>query len=65
VYAASLAYKGPSDNRPGRDSQLVSDRLSGQCARRGLPPGEGAFGLAASLGMRPLVAHCHLGLGKA
>jgi hypothetical protein len=25
---------------------------------------EAAFALASELGMRPLIAHCHLGLGK-
>src|SRR5262249_41067416 len=47
-------------------------RLLGECAAATGPPGaqeaESAYGealtRASALGMRPLVAHCHLGLGK-
>jgi tetratricopeptide (TPR) repeat protein len=47
-------------------------RLLGDIAARGGPPKvedaaahyRQALALAESLGMRPLVAHCHLGLGK-
>src|SRR5262245_3312723 len=45
-------------------------RLLGELTARGDPPEDadthyrGALALAGELEMRPLVAHCHLGLGK-
>jgi tetratricopeptide (TPR) repeat protein len=56
----------------GRGHQGWALRLLGDIASRGDPPdldqAEGyyrqALALAEELGMRPLVAHCHLGLGK-
>ena len=55
-----------------RGSEAEALRLLGEIASRRDPPesetGEGdlrlALRLADELGMRPLVAHCHLGLGK-
>jgi len=54
--------------RPGRDR---GPRGRGSAGDRGASPPEDAEGyygealaLAGELGMRPLVAHCHLGLGK-
>jgi tetratricopeptide (TPR) repeat protein len=56
----------------GRGHQAWALRLRGEIASRCDPPdlhqAEGhyrqALALAEELGMRPLVAHCHLGLGK-
>ena len=56
----------------GRGHQGWALRLLGEIASRCDPPtfdqAEGhyrqAIALAEELGMRPLVAHCHLGLGK-
>jgi tetratricopeptide (TPR) repeat protein len=54
--------------RRGYEAQAL--RLLGEVAARRDPPdhAEGhyrdALALAEELGMRPLVAHCHLGLGK-
>ena len=53
-----------------RGWQAWALRLLGEVAARRDPPehAEGhyrdALALAEELGMRPLVAHCHLGLGK-
>jgi class 3 adenylate cyclase/tetratricopeptide (TPR) repeat protein len=55
-----------------RPSEVWALRLIGEIAshpkRRDLVRAEGSYrealALAADLGMRPLVAHCHLGLGK-
>jgi class 3 adenylate cyclase/tetratricopeptide (TPR) repeat protein len=52
--------------------QAYALRLLGEIAARREPPERGpteahyrqALALAAELGMRPLMAHCHLGLGK-
>lgn len=55
-----------------RGHQAYATRLLGEIARHDDPPdtanaahyfGE-AIVLAESLGMRPLLAHCHLGLGR-
>jgi hypothetical protein len=52
--------------------EIVALRLAGEIAWRRVPPDvavtenrhrEG-LALATELGMRPLIAHCHLGLGK-
>jgi len=56
----------------GRGHQAWAQRLLGEIASRCNPPdldqAEGhyrqALALAEELGMRPLVAHCHVGLGK-
>jgi class 3 adenylate cyclase len=56
----------------GRGHQAWALRLRGEIASRGDPPDvhqaeshyRQALALAEELGMRPLVAHCHLGLGK-
>ncbi len=58
--------------RKERGHQAWARRLLGEIASHRDPPqakaGEDhytqAMGLATELGMRPLVAHCHLGLGK-
>jgi tetratricopeptide (TPR) repeat protein len=55
-----------------RGNQAYALRLLGEIAAHPDPPDADAaedhyrqaFSLAAELGMRPLVAHCHLGLGK-
>lgn len=55
-----------------RGDQAWALRLGGEIASRGQAPDfdqaedqyRRAFVLAEELGMRPLVAHCHLGLGK-
>jgi tetratricopeptide (TPR) repeat protein len=55
-----------------RDHQAYALRLLGNIAARREPPDRDqaeddyrqALALAAELGMRPLLAHCHLGLGK-
>ena len=57
---------------PGSEPEVVRARLLGEAATRRNPSDvqeaeahyRGAIGLAHELGMRPLVAHCHLGLGK-
>ncbi len=56
----------------GRGDQAWALRLRGEIASRSDPPDldqaerqyRQAMALAEELGMRPLVAHCHLGLGK-
>ncbi len=56
---------------PGRGYQAHAYRLLGEVARRREPPDvdqatahyRQALALAEELGMRPLQAHCHLGLG--
>jgi tetratricopeptide (TPR) repeat protein len=56
---------------PGRGYQAHALRLLGEAAARGAPPEAEqaatyycqALALADELGMRPLQAHCHLGLG--
>jgi class 3 adenylate cyclase/tetratricopeptide (TPR) repeat protein len=61
-----------SRERGERGYEAWALRLLGEIASHRVPPdvdkGEGhyrhAMALAAELGMRPLVAHCHLGLGK-
>jgi hypothetical protein len=58
--------------RGGRGDEAHALHLLGEIAAHGDPldaeTAEGryrqAFALATELGMRPLVAHCHLGLGK-
>ncbi len=58
--------------RKGRGYEAWAVRLSGEIASRRDPPDvekadasyHQAMALAAELGMRPLVAHCHLGLGR-
>ena len=55
-----------------RGHEVYAHRLLGEVYARRDPPEvmpaeahyRSALGLADSLGMRPLVAHCHLGLGK-
>jgi class 3 adenylate cyclase/tetratricopeptide (TPR) repeat protein len=55
-----------------RGNEAEALRVLGECAAAGAPPDpatarqsfEQALALAEELGMRPLVAHCHLGLGK-
>ena len=55
-----------------RGHEVYALRLLGEVAARRDPPNRemaepyyhGAMKLALELGMRPLVAHCHLGLGK-
>ena len=55
-----------------RGHEVYALRLLGEVAARRDPPDvqeaeahyRGAIGLAEELGMRPLAAHCHLGLGK-
>ncbi len=55
-----------------RGHEVYAIRLLGEVAARRDPPDvqaaqahyQDAIGLADELGMRPLVAHCHLGLGK-
>jgi class 3 adenylate cyclase/tetratricopeptide (TPR) repeat protein len=61
-----------SQNHALRGIEAYAHRLLGEIAvHPGSPDGEAANGhyhqalaLATELGMRPLVAHCHLGLGK-
>jgi tetratricopeptide (TPR) repeat protein len=61
-----------ASERGHRGTEAWALRLLGEIASRGDPPhvetAEGhyrqALALAEELGMRPLVAHCHLGLGK-
>jgi len=72
--ALSLAERGLAlaSERGHRGSEAWSRRLLGEIASG--PDGlavataevhyASAIGLASELGMRPLVAHCHLGLGK-
>jgi tetratricopeptide (TPR) repeat protein len=72
--ALSLAERGLAlaSERGHRGSEAWSRRLLGAIASG--PDGlavataevhyASAIGLASELGMRPLVAHCHLGLGK-
>ena len=60
-----------SRTHPGRGYQAHAYRLLGDVARRREPPDinqaaahyRQALALAEALGMRPLQAHCHLGLG--
>jgi tetratricopeptide (TPR) repeat protein len=60
-----------SRTHPGRGYQAHACRLLGDIARHRDPPQselaeahyQQALGLAEALGMRPLVAHCHRGLG--
>src|SRR5262249_46763184 len=55
-----------------RGNEAEALRVLGECAASGARPDlttarrsfEQALALAEELGMRPLVAHCHLGLGK-
>jgi len=59
-------------NRGERGNEVVALRLFGKIAAAGDPPAAAtaearyndARALAGQLGLRPLVAHCHLGLGK-
>jgi tetratricopeptide (TPR) repeat protein len=61
-----------SRERGDRGTQVHAFRLLGEIASDSTPPDVGtaearyreALALADALGMRPLVAHCHLGLGK-
>jgi class 3 adenylate cyclase/tetratricopeptide (TPR) repeat protein len=61
-----------SGERGDRGTQAHAFRLLGEIASHPTPPDVGtaearyreAMALADELGMRPLVAHCHLGLGK-
>ena len=61
-----------SRERGDRGTQAHAFRLLGEIASHPTPPDVGmaearyreAMALADDLGMRPLVAHCHLGLGK-
>ena len=58
--------------QPQRGTEAWAWRLLGEIAARADPPGvqkaetayREAMTRASELGMRPLVAHCHLGLGK-
>jgi tetratricopeptide (TPR) repeat protein len=60
-----------SRTHPGRGYQAHACRLLGEVSRRCEPPDvdqalahyRQALALAEELGMRPLQAHCHLGLG--
>jgi tetratricopeptide (TPR) repeat protein len=73
--AARLAEQARGLARAQRDrgTEAWVERLRGEIAARGAPPdpeaAEGAFRrgleLAEALGMRPLLAHCHLGLARA
>ena len=55
-----------------RGHEVYALRLLGEVASRRDPPDvpaaavhyQGSIGLGQELGMRPVVAHCHLGLGK-
>ncbi len=59
-------------NRAERGHEAHALRLLGEIAAHPEPPGveiaqghyREALALAETLGMRPLVAHCHLGLGR-
>jgi tetratricopeptide (TPR) repeat protein len=72
--AATLAARalGLAREHKGRGHQAWALRLRGEIASRSDPPDlhqaerhyRQALGLAVELGMRPLVAHCHRGLGK-
>ena len=72
--AAKLADHALGLSRDGKERgyEAWALRLLGEIASRRDPPEvvqaedhyHQAFGLADELGMRPLVAHCHLGLGK-
>jgi tetratricopeptide (TPR) repeat protein len=72
--ASSLARRllDLSHTLTGRGYQAHARRLLGEVARRREPPDvdqaeahyRQALALAEEVGMRPLVAHCHLGLGK-
>ena len=58
--------------QPQRGTEAWAWRLLGEIAAQTDPPGvqeaetayQEALTRASDLGMRPLVAHCHLGLGK-
>jgi tetratricopeptide (TPR) repeat protein len=72
--AAKLADRSLRFAREGKERgyEAWALRLLGEIASRRHPPDieqatthyRQAIGLAEELGMRPLVAHCHLGLGK-
>ena len=72
--AAKLADRSLRFAREGKERgyEAWALRLLGEIASRRRPPDieqatthyRQAIGLAEELGMRPLVAHCHLGLGK-
>ena len=72
--AARLAERGLTRSREHRQrgDEAAALRLAGEIASRREPPdlrdAEGCYReglvLAEALAMRPLVAHCHLGLGK-
>ena len=73
VEAAAFAARGLEHALRHRESgaQAAAQRLLGEVGARGGPDAqtgaiahfEGAISLGESLGMRPLVAQCHLGLG--
>jgi tetratricopeptide (TPR) repeat protein len=72
--AGRLAERALTRSREHRQrgDEAAALRLAGEVAARGTPPdvpeAEGRYreglALADALGMRPLVAHCHLGLGR-
>ncbi len=68
--ARRAVERASANKEPGHEASAL--RLIGQIATSAEPPGvtqaEQAYGrasaLADELGMRPLIAHCHLGLGQ-
>src|SRR5262249_1796096 len=72
--AAAQAEQALAIARAGKEPghEAYAFRLMGEIARRQSEPSEeaaerhyhDALALATELGMRPVVAHCHLGLGK-
>ena len=65
--ALSLAREHRHRGQEGWTLRLLGDLASNQAtpdARAAQERYRGAMALATELGMRPLVAHCHLGLGK-
>jgi tetratricopeptide (TPR) repeat protein len=72
--ALTIAGRGlaVSRERGHRGSEAWALRLFGEIASQGTPPDvaaaathyRAAIALASELGMRPLVAHCHAGLGE-
>jgi hypothetical protein len=74
--ATHLAGNQPDDELARRHAERGNEaealRVLGECTASGPRPDvvaarqslEQALALAEELGMRPLIAHCHLGLGK-